>query len=41
MSVIRIPEREEKDKGTEKIFEEIIEENFPNLKKHENRHTES
>ena len=26
-----IPEEEEKKKGTEKIFEEIIVENFPNM----------
>ena len=29
--IIGIPEGEEKKKGTEKIFEEIIVENFPNL----------
>ena len=28
----RIPEEEEKKKSTEKIFEEIIVENFPNMK---------
>ena len=28
-----IPEEEEKKKGTEKIFEEIIVENFPNMGK--------
>ena len=28
--IIGIPEEEEKQKGTEKIFEEIIDENFPN-----------
>ena len=30
---IGIPEREEKEKGIENIFEEIMAENFPNLKK--------
>ena len=30
--VIRVPEEEEKKKGTEKIFEEIIVENFPNMR---------
>ena len=29
----RIPEEEEKKKGYEKIFEEIIVENFPNMEK--------
>ena len=29
--IIRVPEEEEKKKGTEKIFEEIIAENFPNM----------
>ena len=29
----RGPEEEEKKKGTEKIFEEIIVENFPNMEK--------
>ena len=28
-----VPEEEEKKKGTEKIFEEIIVENFPNMGK--------
>ena len=28
-----VPEKEEKKKGTEKIFEEIIVENFPNMGK--------
>ena len=28
--IIGVPEREEREKGTEKIFEEIIVENFPN-----------
>ena len=43
--IIRVPE-EEKKKGTEKIFEEIIVENFPNMgkeivkcKKHRESHT--
>ena len=31
--VIGIPEEEEKKKGTEKIFEEIIVENFPSMGK--------
>ena len=31
--VIGVPEEEEKKKGTEKIFEEIIVENFPNMGK--------
>ena len=31
--IIEAPEEEEKKKGTEKIFEEIIVENFPNTKK--------
>ena len=30
---MEIPEEEEKKKGTEKIFEEIILENFPNMGK--------
>ena len=30
---IGVPEEEEKKKGTEKIFEEIILENFPNMGK--------
>ena len=30
---IGVPEVEEKKKGTEKIFEEIIDENFPNMGK--------
>ena len=29
IQIIRVPEEEEKKKGTEKIFEEIIVENFP------------
>ena len=31
--VIGVPEEEEKKKGSEKIFEEIILENFPNMGK--------
>ena len=31
--IIGVPEGEEKKKGTEKIFEEIIIENFPNMGK--------
>ena len=31
--MIGVPEEEEKEKGTEKIFEEIIVENFPNMGK--------
>ena len=31
--IIRDPEEEEKKKGTEKILEEIIVENFPNMGK--------
>ena len=31
--IIEIPEEEEKKKGYEKIFEEIILENFPNMEK--------
>ena len=31
--IIRVPEEEEKEKGYEKIFEEIIVENFPNIEK--------
>ena len=31
--IIRVPEEEEKKKGAEKIFEEIIVENFPNMGK--------
>ena len=31
--IIRVPEEEEKMKGYENFFEEIIVENFPNLKK--------
>ena len=32
-SKIRVPEEEEKKKGYEKIFEEIIVENLPNMEK--------
>ena len=31
--IIGVPEEEERKKGTEKIFEEIIIENFPNMGK--------
>ena len=31
--MIGVPQEEEKKKGTEKIFEEIIVENFPNMGK--------
>ena len=31
--IIGVPEKEEKKKGYEKIFEEIIVENFPNMEK--------
>ena len=31
IQIIGVPEEEEKKKGTEKIFEEIIVENFPNM----------
>ena len=31
--IIGVPEEEEKNKGSEKIFEEIIVENFPNIGK--------
>ena len=33
MCIIGVPEGEEREKGTEKIFEEIIAENFPNMGK--------
>ena len=33
IQIIEVPEEEEKKKGYEKIFEEIIVENFPNMKK--------
>ena len=31
--IIGVPEEEEKKKGSEKIFEEIIDKNFPNMGK--------
>ena len=31
--IIEVPEEEEKKKGYEKVFEEIIAENFPNMEK--------
>ena len=42
--IIGVPEEEEKKKGIEKIFEEIIVENFPNMGKgivHSSKHRES
>ena len=33
IQIIGIPEGQEKEKGTENIFEEIMVKNFPNLKK--------
>ena len=33
LHIIGIPEGEEREKGIENVFEEIIAENFPNLKK--------
>ena len=33
IQIIGVPEQEEKNKGYEKIFEEIIIENFPNMEK--------
>ena len=33
IQIIGVPEEEEKEKGSEKIFEEIIVENFPNMGK--------
>ena len=33
IQIIAVPEEEEKKKGSEKIFEEIIVENFPNMGK--------
>ena len=33
MWIIGVPEEEEKNKAYEKIFEEIIVENFPNMKR--------
>ena len=33
IQIIAVPEEEEKKKGYEKIFEEIIVENFPSMKK--------
>ena len=31
--IIGVPEREDREKGTEKIFQEIIAKNFPNMGK--------
>ena len=39
--IIGVPEEEEKKKGYEKIFEEIIVENFPNMEKEIVKSTES
>ena len=46
VQMIGVPEEEEKKKGTEEIFEEIIVENFPNMgketvksRKHRESHT--
>ena len=33
IQIIAVPEEEEKKKGYEKIFEEVIVENFPNMEK--------
>ena len=33
LQIIRVPKEEEKKKGYEKVFEEIIAENFPNMEK--------
>ena len=33
VQIIWVPEEEEKKKGYEKVFEEIIVENFPNMEK--------
>ena len=33
IQIIGVPEEEEKNKGYDKIFEEIIVENFPNMEK--------
>ena len=44
IQIIGVPEEEEKKKGYEKIFEEIIVENFPNMEKEiikSKRHKES
>ena len=35
LHIIGIPERKEKEKGIENIFEEIMAENFPNLKEND------
>ena len=46
IQTVGVPEEEEKKKGSEKIFEEIIVENFPNMgkeimksRKHRESHT--
>ena len=33
IQIIEVPEKEEKEKGSDKIFEEIIVKNFPNMGK--------
>ena len=33
LHIIGVPEGEEREKGTENVFEESMAENFPNLKK--------
>ena len=35
---MRVPEGEEREKGTENVFEEIMAKNFPNLKKETDIH---
>lgn len=34
--IIRVPKRDKKDSGAERVFEEIMPENFPNLVKNTN-----
>ena len=41
IQIIQVPEEEEKKKGYEKNFEEIIVENFPNMEKEIVNSTES
>ena len=38
LHIIGIPEGEEREKGTENVFEEIMAKNFPNLKKETDIH---
>ena len=33
LHIIGVPEKEEREKGIKNVFEEIMDENFPNLKK--------